>query len=274
MINHCIPLCYTLKEIHLFDNGPPFSSCGSFHQNWNHAEYSPFQGENECLALTITPSNAILPPAAEFFAKTKPKMMGLLRDPVDRLVSQLNMECCRGREKEELLDEIQIELKTLKELYASNSTPYGFGLVPEGLSFDTNGKLNWGRLTKSLFDVTLSLYPQIPKGKGRKGRGGKEENEREGEKGGWWEFDTLVHDCPSLAEELAGFVGKPEAVRCLKEQCYKGVRVRPGCGMLLEDCARREDIDKEVVKFLREHNRYWYGEEEEGEGRKRVRFWG
>ena len=222
---------------HVFDNfnlkAPSEQTACNYYYRLIHPERP-----NDCLAIDITPSNAMLSSSAKFFNITKPKMVGLFRDPIDRLVSQLNMGCCVGASIEEQLETVSDELATLEKMVnpalGGQRIPDWFGKGPP-----PNPRNNWGYLPKSMYDITLAWFPQLREQK--------------------WEFETLVHNCSQLARDLAKFVDRPELLECLLSQCENSVHVRPFCKRKhMGDCASREVVPQNVVKFLKENNQYWY----------------
>ena len=91
MVSACAKTCYHNKEHHFFDYlDAPLTSeesrmvCSKWKKN--HGK--------DCLPFDITPANTILPSAADFFFSRQPKMVLLFRDPIDRLLSKINMVMC------------------------------------------------------------------------------------------------------------------------------------------------------------------------------------
>ena len=228
MLKHCMPLCYDEKELHLFDgmNHEPTEKlmCQKYYKR------TSTNAKHNCLAIEITPSNAMESSAAKFFARTKPKIHGLFRDPVDRVVSAMNMGCCVGRSLEDLNSTLDRDIEQLTETFKAHPNAHEFGT--------RHGSNNWGLLPKSIYDVTFEMYPEV--------------------RDRFWDFDLLVNNCEDFVRELAKFVERPDALGCLLNQCKKDIHVRPKCSAKSQNCMERSEMREDVVEFIKKHNHVWY----------------
>jgi len=228
MLKKCLNLCYLRGELHVFNRLWDIEEI-NFHSLCQQYQSLHSQEQN-CFAIDATPSNAVNPAAAKFFPHTRTKMFGIFRDPIDRLVSSLNMALCSKKgSRADLLESLQSE----KEFLFARKEE-------DRITHSVKNRIKWGRIGRSLYDRVLGLYHL-------------KESER-------LIFDTLRDNCTTFAVQLAHNIGHPEIVSCLKSQCatHKNIHCED------QTLFVQDDIPPDVKDFLQGNNKWWYSRKKKG----------
>jgi hypothetical protein len=189
-----------------------------------------------CLSLDATPVNGILDIAEMVFSAYSVKRFAILRDPLDRIVSEINMRRTRceipcaqyGRK-------LSLELSALKsgqKVYRNGSQVI--------TQFRTTRVIDY--LHRSMYDKMISLHRLKPSS--------------------ILLFSWLLSNCTYLSSRLIEILHLPRSLLpCMTNSCSKSFVFSNYSGNTRNYCpetCKRDVIPKEVEEFIRQQNPFYY----------------
>jgi len=265
MINHCANHCYKSKELHIFEKTVLRDSisseylCREYKNRWVDGKSSQEGDPNRCLSIEITPDLIVYRSAAESILQSNSSAFLVLRDPVDRLISEYNMIADRSgwcelsaykndhkKRSERVTKDLMIAYKQIINGDLKFERRYRKRrLVTSNANSDYIMHNNM--IARSMYDTLL--YQHI-------------------EPLHILFFEDVVTCSPSFFNELKDIYAKgaykmgPDYWDCMATSC-KTIHSNTH-----PVCATRSDVPKVVETFLTKHNTFYF---EELEKRKRVK---